>query len=110
MRALIAGRVLGPAPLRWRFRFPARKGAVGAVLLNMAVFGAVVGVHSANGLVYSAACEVPRNRHGRYVSPLGIAGAAAAAVIAGVTLSHSVSATLITIAACPAPLCGSWLG
>ena len=84
-RALIAGALLGygAALVVW---FSGQNSAVGAVLLNMAVFGAVIAY-----VLQMTAFIVLRTRFPLlprpYRSPLGIAGAALAAAISVVTLA-----------------------
>jgi ethanolamine permease len=84
-RALIAGSVLGfGAAMAIRISGPA--GPVGAILLNMAVFGAVL----AYVMQMASFVLLRRNApalHRPYVSPLGIAGALVAAGLAIVTLA-----------------------
>jgi ethanolamine permease len=84
VRALLAGSALGYAAALAIY-LSGQKGAVGAVLLNMAVFGAVIAY-----VLQMASFVVLRLRFPSierpYVSPLGIAGALAAAAIAAVTL------------------------
>lgn len=84
VRALIAGSVLGLAAAM-AISISGQKGAVGAVLLNMAVFGAVVAYILQMASFIMLRVRFPKIER-PYVSPLGIAGAAAAAGIAGVTL------------------------
>jgi ethanolamine permease len=83
-RALVAGSTLGFAAALAIHLTP-QGSPVGAVLLNMAVFGAVIAY-----ILQMASFIVLRLRFPRlerpYRSPLGIAGAAAALVIAGATL------------------------
>src|SRR5579872_1824465 len=83
-RALIAGSALGFAAAL-AIRFTPQGGPVGAVLLNMAVFGAVVAY-----ILQMASFILLRVRFPRmvrpYVSPIGVTGAAVAAAIAAVTL------------------------
>ena len=84
VRALLAGSALGLAAALAIY-LSGQKGAVGAVLLNMAVFGAVIAyiLQMASFIVLRLkfhAIERP------YVSPLGIGGGVLAAAIAGVTL------------------------
>jgi ethanolamine permease len=84
-RALIAGSVLGfGAAIAIRLSGPA--GSVGATLLNMAVFGAVL----AYILQMASFILLRKNAPALsrpYVSPLGIPGAVIAAVLAGITLT-----------------------
>lgn len=83
-RALLAGSLLGfgaALAIRWS----GQKSPVGATLLNMAVFGAVLAY-----ILQMASFILLRLRfpqiHRPYRSPLGIAGATVAMVIAAVTL------------------------
>ena len=83
-RALLSGAALGfgaALAIHWT----RQGGPVGAVLLNMAVFGAVLAY-----LLQMASFIVLRRRFAHierpYRSPIGTAGAAAAAIIAAVTL------------------------
>jgi ethanolamine permease len=84
VRALAAGSALGLAAA-FAISISGQKGAVGAVLLNMAVFGAVIAY-----ILQMASFIVLRLRFRSierpYRSPLGITGAALAAIIAAVTL------------------------
>jgi ethanolamine permease len=84
VRALVAGSALGLAAAS-AISISGQKGAIGAVLLNMAVFGAVIAY-----ILQMASFIVMRLRFPSierpYVSPLGIAGAIAAGIIAAVTL------------------------
>jgi ethanolamine permease len=84
VRALIAGSLLGLAAAM-AISISGQKGAVGAVLLNMAVFGAVIAYILQMASFIMLRLRFPKIER-PYVSPLGIAGAAVAAVIAGVTL------------------------
>ena len=84
VRALVVGSLLGLVAALAIY-LSGQKGAVGAVLLNMAVFGAVIAyiLQMASFILLRVkfpAIERP------YVSPLGLTGAVAAAGIAGVTL------------------------
>ena len=83
-RALLAGSALGYA-VALTIRLTPQGSRVGAVLLNMAVLGAVLAY-----VFQMASLIVLRVRfatiHRPYVSPLGIGGAAVAAVIAIITL------------------------
>jgi ethanolamine permease len=83
-RALLAGSALGFAAALVIHLVP-QGSPVGAVLLNMAVFGAVIAY-----ILQMASFIVLRVRFPRierpYVSPIGIAGAAVAAAIAALTL------------------------
>jgi ethanolamine permease len=84
-RALLAGSALGYA-VALAIHFTPQGSPVGAVLLNMAVFGAVLAY-----VLQMASFIVLRLRFPRmerpYVSPLGVAGAATALAIAMVTLA-----------------------
>jgi ethanolamine permease len=60
---------------------------VGAVLLNMAVFGAVI-AYIMQMVAFIRLRQILPNIERPYVSPLGIAGAATAAVIAAITLGY----------------------
>jgi ethanolamine permease len=84
VRALIAGSLLGLAAAM-AISISGQKGAVGAVLLNMAVFGAVIAYILQMASFIMLRVRFPRIER-PYVSPFGIAGAAVAAAIAGVTL------------------------
>jgi ethanolamine permease len=84
VRALVAGSLLGLAAAV-AISISGQKGAVGAVLLNMAVFGAVIAYILQMASFIMLRLRFPKIER-PYVSPLGIAGAAVAAVIAGVTL------------------------
>ncbi len=83
-RALLAGSALGYV-VALAIHLTPQGSPVGAVLLNMAVFGAVLAY-----ILQMASFIVLRVRFPRierpYVSPLGIVGAAVAAIIAGLTL------------------------
>ena len=84
-RALIAGSVLGFAAAV-AIRLSGPSGSVGATLLNMAVFGAVL----AYIMQMAAFILLRRNAPGLlrpYVSPLGTPGAVIAALLATVTLA-----------------------
>jgi ethanolamine permease len=84
-RALIAGSVLGFAAAV-AIRLSGPSGSVGATLLNMAVFGAVL----AYVMQMAAFILLRRNAPGLlrpYVSPLGMPGAVVAALLATVTLA-----------------------
>ena len=84
VRSLMAGSALGLAAALGIY-LSGQKGAVGAVLLNMAVFGAVIAY-----IFQMASFILLRRRFASierpYVSPFGVAGAAIAAMIAAVTL------------------------
>jgi ethanolamine permease len=84
VRALVAGSLLGLAAAM-AISISGQKGAVGAVLLNMAVFGAVIAYILQMASFIMLRLRFPKIER-PYVSPLGIAGAAVAAAIAGVTL------------------------
>ena len=83
-RALLAGSALGLA-VALAIRMAPQGGPVGAILLNMAVFGAVLAY-----LLQMASFLMLRWRFPAiarpYRSPLGMAGAAIAVVVAGLTL------------------------
>ncbi len=85
VRSLMAGSALGLAAALGIY-LSGQKGAVGAVLLNMAVFGAVIAY-----IFQMASFILLRRRFASierpYVSPFGVAGAAIAAMIAAVTLA-----------------------
>lgn len=83
-RALLAGSALGYV-VALAIHFSPQGSAVGAVLLNMAVFGAVLAylLQMASFIVLRVRFpHIPRP----YVSPIGIAGAAVAALVAAATL------------------------
>jgi ethanolamine permease len=84
-RALLAGSALGFV-VALGIHLSPQGSPVGAVLLNMAVFGAVLAY-----ILQMVSFIVLRLRFPKmerpYVSPVGIAGAAAAALIAGLTLA-----------------------
>ncbi len=84
-RALIAGSVLGYAAAL-AIHFTPQGSPVGAILLNMAVFGAVLAY-----MLQMASFVILRLRFPAmerpYVSPIGIAGAAIALILAAVTLA-----------------------
>ena len=67
-------------------RFTPQGGAVGAILLNMAVFGAVIAYVLQMASFIMLRVRFPKMER-PYVSPLGIAGAAIAALIAILTLA-----------------------
>jgi len=83
-RALLAGSALGFAAAL-AIQFAGQTSTVGAILLNMAVFGAVLAY-----ILQMASFILLRRRFPNiarpYVSPAGIAGAAIAALIAAITL------------------------
>lgn len=83
-RALIAGSVLGYC-VALMINFAGQESPVGAILLNMAVFGAVIAY-----VLQMVSFLVLRRKYPRldrpFVSPLGVAGAVVAALIAGATL------------------------
>jgi ethanolamine permease len=84
-RALIMGGLLGyAAALAIRFSGPS--GAVGAILLNMAVFGAVLAYVLQMTAFVVLRLSAP-NVHRPYVSPLGVPGAVVAALLAVATLA-----------------------
>jgi ethanolamine permease len=84
VRALMAGSVLGLAAALAIY-LSGQKSAVGATLLNMAVFGAVVAYISQMASFVLLRLRLPAIER-PYASPLGLAGALAAAAIAAVTL------------------------
>jgi ethanolamine permease len=82
VRALVSGSVLGMAAALGIYFF-GQNSQVGAILLNMAVFGAVIAyiLQMASFLILrTKTIERP------YVSPLGVAGAWIATIISGITL------------------------
>jgi len=82
VRALMSGSVLGMAAALGIYFF-GQNSQVGAILLNMAVFGAVIAyiLQMASFLILrTKTIERP------YVSPLGVAGAWIATIISGITL------------------------
>jgi ethanolamine permease len=84
-RALLAGSVLGYA-VALAIRLTPQGGPIGAILLNMAVFGAVLAyvLQMASFILLRVRFpHIPRP----YVSPIGITGAVLAAIIALVTLA-----------------------
>ncbi len=83
-RALIAGSVLGYA-VALVIHFAGQKSPTGAVLLNMAVFGAVV-AYILQMVSFLRLRAIFPKLDRPYRSPLGVAGAVMAIVIAGVTL------------------------
>jgi ethanolamine permease len=83
-RALLAGSVLGYG-VALAIRFAGQKSPTGAVLLNMAVFGAVI-AYILQMVSFLRLRMVYPSLHRPYRSPLGIAGAVIAIVIAAVTL------------------------
>ncbi len=82
VRALISGSALGMAAALGIYFF-GQNSQVGAILLNMAVFGAVLAyiLQMASFLILRK-----KNMERPYVSPLGVAGAWVAIVISAVTL------------------------
>jgi ethanolamine permease len=84
VRALIVGSALGLAAALAIY-LSGQKGAVGAVLLNMAVFGAVIAYVLQMVSFILLRLKLPAIER-PYVSPLGSAGALVAAIIALVTL------------------------
>jgi ethanolamine permease len=84
VRALIAGSLLGLAAALAIY-LSGQKGAVGAVLLNMAVFGAVIAYILQMASFILLRIKFPSIER-PYVSPLGLTGAVVAAGIAAVTL------------------------
>ena len=82
VRALISGSVLGMAAALGIYFF-GQNSQVGAILLNMAVFGAVIAY-----ILQMASFLILRRKQMErpYVSPLGVAGAWIAMLIAGITL------------------------
>jgi ethanolamine permease len=83
-RALLAGSALGFAAAL-AIRLTPQGGPIGAVLLNMAVFGAVLAY-----ILQMASFILLRTRlphvHRPYLSPIGVPGAALAAIVAAITL------------------------
>ncbi len=84
LRALVAGSILGLAAALAIY-LSGQKGAVGAVLLNMAVFGAVIAYILQMASFILLRIRLPSIER-PYVSPLGLTGAAVAAGIAAITL------------------------
>lgn len=84
VRALVVGSLLGLAAALAIY-LSGQQGAVGAILLNMAVFGAVIAYILQMASFILLRIKFPAMER-PYVSPLGLAGALAAAVIAAVTL------------------------
>jgi ethanolamine permease len=84
VRALIAGSVLGYLAALAIY-FAGQRSSVGAVLLNMAVFGAVIAYLLQMVSFIRLRTLFPRMRR-PYRSPLGIAGAITAIVVATLTL------------------------
>jgi ethanolamine permease len=84
VRALMAGSVLGMAAALAIYRF-GQTSQVGAILLNMAVFGAVIAYILQMASFVILRRNLPEIER-PYVSPLGIAGAWVATMIAAVTL------------------------
>jgi ethanolamine permease len=83
-RALIAGSVLGYAAAL-AIHLAGQKSSVGAVLLNMAIFGAVIAYVLQMASFIRLRTLLPAMSR-PYRSPLGVAGATVAIVIAGATL------------------------
>lgn len=83
-RALIAGSVLGYAAALGIY-LSGPSGPVGAILLNMAVFGAVIAYILQMASFILLRWRLPRIER-PFVSPFGIAGALIAALISAVTL------------------------
>ena len=83
-RALLAGSALGFA-VALAIHLTPQGSPVGAVLLNMAVFGAVLAYILQMASFILLRVRFPKMKR-PYVSPVGIPGAALAAAIAGVTL------------------------
>jgi ethanolamine permease len=84
-RALLAGSALGYAAAL-AIHFLPQGSPVGAILLNMAVFGAVLAYVAQMASFIVLRLRFPKMER-PYVSPLGVGGAAAAAIIAVVTLA-----------------------
>ncbi|HEV8147227.1 MAG TPA: ethanolamine permease [Bryobacteraceae bacterium] len=84
VRALIAGSALGFAAA-YAIYLSGEKGTVGAMLLNMAVFGAVVAYILQMASFIVLRWKLPSIER-PYRSPLGVTGAVIAALIAAVTL------------------------
>ena len=85
VRSLVAGSVLGLAAA-FGIYMSGPEGPVGAVLLNMAVFGAVIAYILQMASFIVQRIQLPSIER-PYRSPLGVAGAAVAALIAAVTLA-----------------------
>jgi ethanolamine permease len=83
-RALLAGSALGFAAAL-AIQLAGQASTVGAILLNMAVFGAVLAYVLQMASFILLRVKFPRMDR-PYVSPIGIAGAAIAAIIASATL------------------------
>lgn len=83
-RALLAGSALGFAAAL-AIQLAGQASTVGAILLNMAVFGAVLAYVLQMASFILLRIKFPRMDR-PYVSPIGIAGAAIAAIIASATL------------------------
>jgi ethanolamine permease len=83
-RALLVGSAMGYAAAV-AMRYTPQGGAVGAILLNMAVFGAVIAYILQMASFIMLRVRFPRMER-PYVSPLGIAGAVVAALVAVATL------------------------
>ncbi len=84
-RALLAGSALGYAAALG-IHFTPQGGPVGAILLNMAVFGAVLAYMLQMASFVLLRLKFPGMER-PYVSPLGIAGAVIALILAAVTLA-----------------------
>ncbi|HVO98054.1 MAG TPA: amino acid permease [Bryobacteraceae bacterium] len=84
VRALVSGSVLGLAAALAIYVF-GQNSRVGAILLNMAVFGAVIAYILQMAAFLILRRKIPTMER-PYVSPLGIAGAWATTIIAAVTL------------------------
>jgi ethanolamine permease len=84
VRALLAGSALGFAAA-FAIYLSGEKGTVGAVLLNMAVFGAVIAYILQMASFIVLRWKLPTIER-PYRSPLGVTGAVVAALIAAVTL------------------------
>lgn len=84
VRALVSGSVLGMAAALGIYFF-GQNSQVGAILLNMAVFGAVIAyiLQMASFLILRRKLPLMERP---YVSPLGVAGAITATVISAITL------------------------
>jgi ethanolamine permease len=84
VRALISGSVLGMAAALGIYFF-GQNSQVGAILLNMAVFGAVIAyiLQMASFLILRKKLPLMERP---YVSPLGVAGAITATIISAITL------------------------
>jgi len=84
IRALVAGAVMGYAAAL-AIHLAGQGSAVGAVLINMAVFGAVLAYVAQMGSFLLLRRKFPKLER-PYVSPLGVAGAVFAALVAMLTL------------------------